>query len=144
MTWWGWTIAGALLLGAELAYVNAQFYLVFVGGAAITVGLITAAAPMLPAWAQWAVFAVLAMVSMVGFRSRIYHKLRGHAPSVQTGPTGGEIILPISLAPGESCRAEHCGSSWMVRNDSDTLIPSGTRARIASVHGLTLLVRPYV
>jgi membrane protein implicated in regulation of membrane protease activity len=143
MTWWGWTITGAILLGAELAFVNAQFYLVFVGSAAITVGLIVAAAPMLPPWAQWAVFAVLAVVSMVGFRSRIYQRLRGHASPVQAGPAaGGEITLPVSLAPGESCRAEHCGSSWMVRNDGDTPIPSGTRARIASVHGLTLLVRP--
>lgn len=142
MTWWGWTIAGAILLGAELAFVNAQFYLVFVGSAAITVGLITAAAPLLPSWAQWAIFAVLAVVSMVAFRSRIYHKLRGHAPPVHAGPAGDEITLPISLAPGESCRAEHCGSSWMVRNDSDTPILSGTRARIASVQGLTLLVRP--
>ena len=137
-------ISGAILLGAELALVNAQFYLVFVGGAAITAGLIVAAAPMLPSWAQWAVFAVLAAVSMVTFRSRIYQRLRGHASPVHTGPAGGEITLPVSLAPGESCRAEHCGSSWMVRNDGDTPIPSGTRARIASVHGLTLLVRPYV
>ena len=143
MTWWGWTISGALLLGAELAFVDAQFYLVFVGGAAIAVGLIMAAAPELPSWAQWAVFAVLAAVSMVTFRSRIYHKLRSHVPPVHTGPAGGEITLPVSLAPGESCRAEHCGSSWMVRNDGDTLIPSGTRAHITSVHGLTLLIRPY-
>jgi membrane protein implicated in regulation of membrane protease activity len=144
MTWWGWTIAGAILLGAELAFVDAQFYFVFVGIAAIAVGVITAAAPLLlPMWAQWAAFAVLAAVSMVGFRSRIYNKLRVRAPPVQTGPAGGEITLPIALAPGESCRAEHCGSSWTVRNDSDTPIPSGTRARIASVHGLTLLVRPH-
>jgi inner membrane protein len=142
MTWWGWTIAGAVLLGAELALVDVQFYLVFVGIAAITVGLVTAAAPLLPSWAQWALFAVLAVVSMVAFRSRIYQKLRGHAPAVHTGPAGGEIILPTSLAPGESCRAEHCGSSWTVRNDSDTPIPSGTRAHIASVQGLTLIVRP--
>ena len=144
MAWWGWMISGAILLGAELALVNAQFYLVFVGGAAITVGLITAAAPMLPPWAQWAVFAVLAVVSMVAFRSRVYLKLRGHASPVHAGPAGGEITLPICLAPGESCRAEHCGSSWTVRNDGDAPIPSGARARIASVHGLTLLVRPQV
>ena len=39
MTWWGWIIAGAILLGAELTFVNAQFYLVFIGSAAILVGL---------------------------------------------------------------------------------------------------------
>ena len=45
MSWWGWIIAGAILLGAELAYVNAQFYLVFIGSAAIVVGLVTAVTP---------------------------------------------------------------------------------------------------
>jgi inner membrane protein len=145
MSWWGWIIAGAILLGAELAFVSAQFYLVFIGGAAIVVGMITAATPALPPWSQWAIFAVLALVSMVAFRSRVYQKLRGHAPQVHAGPpSGGEITLPTALAPGESCRVEHRGSSWTVRNDSDTPIPSGARARIASVHGLTLLVRPDV
>jgi membrane protein implicated in regulation of membrane protease activity len=146
MSWWGWIIAGAILLGAELAFVNAQFYLVFIGSAAIAVGMITAATPVLPPWSQWAIFAVLAIVSMLTFRSRVYEKLRGgHAPQVHVGPpSGGEITLPTSLAPGESCQAEHRGSFWTVRNDSDIPIPSGTRARIASVHGLTLLVRPDV
>ena len=144
MNWWGWIITGAILLGAELLFVDVQFYLVFIGSAAITVGFVTAAAPVLPPWVQWAVFAVLAIVSMVGFRSRIYRKLRGHAPPVAVGPAGGEITLPASLAPGESCQAEHRGAFWTVCNDSDTPIPSGTRARIASVRGLTLLVRPDV
>ena len=144
MSWWGWIIAGAILLGAELLFVDVQFYLVFIGTAAITVGFVTAAAPVLPPWVQWAVFAILAIVSMVTFRSRIYRKLRGRAPPVAVGPAGGEITLPASLAPGESCQAEHRGAFWTVCNDSDTPIPSGTRARIASVRGLTLLVRPDV
>ena len=31
MEWWAWIAVGAILLGSELAFVNAQFYLVFVG-----------------------------------------------------------------------------------------------------------------
>ncbi len=53
MTWWGWIIAGAILLGAELTFVNAEFYLVFVGSAAIVAGVVTALTPVAP-WAQWA------------------------------------------------------------------------------------------
>jgi membrane protein implicated in regulation of membrane protease activity len=144
MSWWGWVIAGAILLGAELAFVNAQFYLVFIGSAAIVVGLVTAVTPALASWAQWAVFGVLAIVSMVTFRSRIYRKLRGQLPSVHTGPAGGVMTLRVSLAAAESCQAEHGGTFWTVRNDSDTPIRSGTRVRIVSVNGLTLLVRPDV
>jgi len=142
MNWWGWTIAGAILLGAELVFVNAHFYLVFVGSAAIVVGVITALAPAFPHWAQWVAFAAGAIVSMLLFRSRVYRTLHARAPTVQTGPVGGTITLDVSLAPGQSCQAEHGGTFWTVLNDSPALIPSGTPARIASVQGLTLLVRP--
>jgi len=141
MTWWGWMIAGAILLGAELSFVNAQFYLVFIGSAAILVGLARLAVP-LPEWLQWALFAVLAILSMVTFRNRLYHRFTHSMPKVDTGPAGGVITLQVSLGAGESCQAEYGGSFWTVRNDSDTPIPSGGRARIARVQDLTLLVRP--
>ena len=141
MTWWGWIIAGAILLGAELSFVNAQFYLVFIGSAAILTGLATLVLP-LPEWVQWALFAVLAIVSMMAFRSRVYDGFARSSPKVDTGPVGGLITLQVSLGAGESCQAEYGGSFWTVRNDSDTPIPSGSRARIARVQDLTLLVRP--
>jgi membrane protein implicated in regulation of membrane protease activity len=141
MTWWGWVIAGAILLGAELAFVSAQFYLVFVGSAALLVGLVTAATPLAP-WLQWALFAVLALGSMVSFRSRIYRRFRTSLPRVDTGPAGGLITLQVHLGAGESCQAEYGGSFWTVRNDSDTAIAPGGRARIARVQDLTLLVKP--
>lgn len=141
MTWWGWVIAGAILLGAELSFVNAQFYLVFIGSAAILVGLATLTLP-LAEWLQWGLFAALAVVSMVAFRSRIYQRFRGTMPALQTGPQGGVITLPSALGAGDSCQAEYGGSYWTVRNDSDTPIPAGGRARVVSVHKLTLLVRP--
>ncbi len=142
MSWWGWVIGGTVLLGAELAFVDAQFYLVFVGTAALVVGLITATLTTISVWAQWAIFAVLAIVSMTSFRSRIYGLLRGHPPSVHTGPVGTVLTLPVELAPGATCQAEHGGTYWTVLNDSSAPIPLGGRARIASVQGLTLAVKP--
>ena len=141
MTWWGWIIAGAILLGAELSFVNAQFYLVFIGSAAILTGLTSLLVP-LASWVQWALFAVLAIVSMVTFRSRLYHRFNRSWPKVDTGPTGGLITLKEPLGAGESCQAEYGGTFWTVRNDSDTPIPPGSRARIARVQDLTLLIRP--
>ena len=35
MTWWSWMVLGALLLGAELIAIDAQFYLIFLGVAAV-------------------------------------------------------------------------------------------------------------
>ncbi len=142
VSWWGWIIGGAILLGAELAFVDAQFYLVFIGSAAIIVGVIAAAAPGVAPWAQWAIFAVLTIVSMVGFRGRIYAWLRGHSPQVRSGPLNEIITLPVALAPGGTCQAEHAGTFWTVRNGTDAPMPAGARARISRVQGLVLVVHP--
>jgi membrane protein implicated in regulation of membrane protease activity len=98
--------------------------------------------PGLQAWTQWATFGVLAIASMVAFRSRIYRRLHGHVAPVRTGPAGDLITLRADLAPGDTCQTEHGGTFWTVCNDTDAPLRSGTRVRVASVHGLTLLVRP--
>ena len=141
MTWWGWIIAGAILLGAELAFIDAQFYLVFVGSAAIVAGLVALALPGLEPWAQWGVFGALAIISMVTFRSRIYQRLRGHPPEVATTPAGGRLVMPVALAPGESCRVEYNGTFWTARNEGHAPIPAGAHAHITRIQGLTLAVR---
>jgi membrane protein implicated in regulation of membrane protease activity len=142
MNWWAWVIGGGILLGSELAFVNAQFYLVFVGAAAMLTGLASLIEPSLPQWLQWAGFALLAVVSMLAFRARLYGRLRGHSPAVASGPAGGEVLLSDALAAGASCQVEHGGSFWTVRNDSPAAIAAGTRVRVAQVQGLTLVVKP--
>ena len=143
MMWWAWVIGGTLLLAAELTFVNAQFYLVFAGAAAVVTGLIVwISSGALPAWTHWAIFAVIALLSLLLFRGRAYAHFMGHTPSVKTGPAGGVLTLPNTLSPGASCQAEHQGSFWTVRNDSDSALAAGARVRIAAVQGLTLLVRP--
>jgi hypothetical protein len=38
-------------------------------------------------WLQWLIFAVLAAVSLVlGFRRRIYERMRGRLPALKQGP----------------------------------------------------------
>ena len=141
MTWWAWVIAGAILLGAELSFVNAQFYLVFVGSAAILTGLFAFFLPM-AAWVPWALFGVLAIVSMLTFRARVYHHFNRALPPVETGPAGACIVLASALPARASGQAEFRGTSWAVRNESDRDIPAGGRARVTRVIDLTLLVRP--
>ena len=141
MSWWGWVIAGAILLGAELTLVSAEFYFVFVGIAAIIVGCVTAMAPAFRGWEQWALFGFLAVVSMVIFRSRVYRRFRGHSQAVNSGPVGDVITLLAPLAPGESCRTEYRGTSWTVRNEGPAAVPAGARVPVASVQGLTLIIR---
>ncbi len=141
MQWWAWIAVGAILLGAELVFVDAQFYLVFIGAAALIVGFLGLAGLNFAVWLQWWVFIVLAVASMVGFRRRIYERLRGNLPGVKGGPAGETVILPAALPPGETCRIEYRGSSWNARNAGQSVITAGSRARIDRIDGLTLVVR---
>ena len=142
MEWWAWIAGGAVLLGAELALVDAQFYLVLLGASAICTGLVRAGAPGQPAWVQWLLFSLLAVVSMVGFRRRIYGWLRPHLPSMRSGPAGDTLLVPADLPPGGSCRVEHRGSSWNVVNGGAGVMPAGSQAEVERVEGLTLVLRP--
>ncbi|HEV7613062.1 MAG TPA: NfeD family protein [Steroidobacteraceae bacterium] len=141
MQWWAWIAVGAILLGSELAFVDAQFYLVFVGASAFVVGMLQLSGLELAAWLQWLIFAVLAATSMLLFRRRIYEKMRRGLPAMKSGPAGEIVTLPTALPPGETCRLEHRGSSWSAVNGGRATIAAGARARIERVDGLTLVVR---
>ena len=140
MIWWGWCLVGAILLGAELGVVDAQFYLVFVGGSAVIVGLIAGLVPSLAHWAQWLMFAIIAGGSVVTLRRRLYERVRRNPP-VAAGPKEEMLTLPNDLEPGQSCQVEHRGTFWTVRNDGATRLSAGSRVRVSHVSGLTLIVR---
>ena len=143
MNWWAWAIAGAIMLGAELGFIDAQFYLLFVGFSALIVGVITLMMPSTPMWAQWALFAALAIVTISTFRRAFYSRLRQGAPNpVRHGPAGEVLTLPNRLAPGESCQLEYAGAFWTATNGSGGPLEAGSRARISRVHGLALIVEP--
>lgn len=140
MQWWAWIAVGVILLGSELAFVDAQFYLVFVGASALIVGLLRLGGLDLPVWLQWLFFGALSLGSMVTFRRRIYGKLRRNLPVMRQSPAGDTVLMPTSLAPGDTCRLEFRGTSWSAVNAGNAVIGEGSRARIERVDGLTLVV----
>jgi inner membrane protein len=140
MQWWMWIAVGAILFGAEMTLISADFYLVFLGVAALVVGLLSLFGLVLIAWLQWLLFAALAALSMVTFRRWIYERVRRRLPVMQQGPAGQIVVLPAELKPGQSCRIEYCGSSWSAINGGTAPIGAGSRARIDRVDGLTLVV----
>jgi membrane protein implicated in regulation of membrane protease activity len=140
MEWWAWIAVGAILLGSELAFVDAQFYLVFVGASAFAVGMLQLTGLGMPVWLQWLIFAALAITSLIIFRQRIYDRMRRKLPPLKGGPAGEVVTLPADLPPGESCRLEYRGCSWSALNGGKTVIAAGAKARIERVDGLTLVV----
>ncbi|MEQ1802046.1 MAG: NfeD family protein [Gammaproteobacteria bacterium] len=140
MVWWGWVVIGVLLLGAELFIIEADFFLVFLGAAAVITGLLGLAMPVIPEWAQWLIFAGLSVVSMVLFRKRVYQLLRPNVPDMVDDMLREELQLPVGLPAGGSCRVELRGSTWTARNEGPEPIPAGVKVRVVGVDGITLRV----
>ena len=140
MTWWSWLILGAILFGAELFAVDAQFYLIFIGVSAAVVGLLGVAGVAMPEWAQWLSFAALSVLSMITFRKSIYTNIHGNVPGFKEGLAGEFVELTDDLAPGAQSRVSFRGSDWTVINSGDASIPGGRRVQILRSEGLTLHV----
>lgn len=140
MTWWGWMILGAVLFGAELFAVEAQFFLVFLGLSAIIVGALDLIGIAMPEWAQWSVFAALSLISMFTFRQTLYEKIRGNVPGFRAAMVGERISIPEDLKPNDETRVDLRGTKWTVRNVGTTMIESGANARIVKTEGLVLHV----
>jgi membrane protein implicated in regulation of membrane protease activity len=138
--WWGWIVAGALLLAAELM-IPTDFFLVFLGGAALAVGLVGLAGINLPIWGQWLLFAAVALVLLVGVRRRLQRRQPASDPRIDDRLIGEIALIREPLAPGASGRVELRGSQWTACNDDASALEAGARARVERVEGLVLHVR---
>jgi membrane protein implicated in regulation of membrane protease activity len=134
-------ILGAVLLGAELFAVDAQFYLVFLGVAAAIVGLAGLFGIVTPEWVQWLSFAVLSLIFFLTFRRTLYTKIRGGGESYPDSLSGDSVSVTEDLAAGADARTEYRGTKWTIRNVGDATIAAGSRARIVAADGLTLKVK---
>jgi hypothetical protein len=142
MPWWGWITIGALMLAAELAYVDLEFYLVFLGISALLVGSVELAGLPTPWWAQWLGFAALSVGSLVLFRQRVYVLMR--PPPEDEVPEGvdGDTARALGpIEPGAHGRVELRGSHWTAVNEGDRAILKGERCTVSSSEGLTVHVR---
>ena len=142
MPWWAWIVVGAVLLAAEIV-VPFDFWLVFMGLAAIATGLLELWVLPDAAWVDWAVFGVLAVVSALFFRRLVRRRFveRPADPRVDDTLVGEVGVLQQALAPGATGRIELRGTTWNARNTGPEPLEPGTRARVERVDGLLLHVR---
>jgi inner membrane protein len=141
MAWWGWVLVGTMLLSAELMIIEADFYLVFLGIAAVTVGFLDVAGFGGPRWVEWLMFAGIAVGSTVLFRQRVYAQMRPPGGPVSDSVVGETAKVEAAMAPGAHGHAELRGSLWQAKNVGEAPLGAGDRARITGIDGLTLLVR---
>lgn len=140
MLYWHWMVLGAVILGAELVAIDAQFYLVFLGLSAALVGLAEMLGIGMPEWAQWTAFASLSLIFFFTFRKGLYEKIRGGAKGFRETIAGASVDINEELSAGSEARAEYRGTNWTVRNVGAEAISAGSRAKVVKVDGLTLHV----
>lgn len=138
MLWWQWMILGAILLGAEMFAIDAQFYLVFLGLSAALVGLAGLVGINMELWVQWTVFGILSLLCMFTFRRQLYEKIRGNVEGFRESLSGETVTVVQDLAAGGESRLEYRGTQWTVRNVGAAPIVAGSRARVVKAEGLTL------
>lgn len=141
MPWWGWIVIGCFLLAAELLGVDAAFYLIFIGFAAIVTGLIGLAGITMPEWAQWLTFAVIGLTSMVLFRARLYKRFRGVAEGYGNTLIGELVETSEDIASGHRSRVRLRGSNWTAINIGESTINAGQSGEVIEADGTVLKIR---
>lgn len=144
MPWWGWLSIGIVLMGVELTAVDAAFYLIFVGAAAVCVGIVGLAGVALPLEGQLLAFAVLAVVSMVWFRKKLYDRIRGGLPGFEYTLAGRVVSVGEDVPLGGKTRVDLQGTQWTAVNVGPTRITAGARARVVGRDSLNLSIEGLV
>lgn len=141
MPWWIWLIVGIALIGLELTVADLAFYLVFIGAAAVVVGVLEAGGAGLPVAGQWLLFAVLAVASMLLFREKLYKRLR-NVPGFDNAAAGprGTVAVGEDVPPGGSTRVALRGTEWDARNVGATPIKAGEQAEVLKTEGAMLQI----
>ena len=142
MPWWAWLIAGIVLMVVELAAIDLSFYLVFLGVAAVLVGIAVLGDPMLSVEAQWILYGVLAVASMVFFRRKVYERLRGGVQGFDNSTVGEIVELAEDVPAGGSTRVDMRGSQWTATNIGNAAMGAGAKARIVAVSGASVDIVP--
>ena len=117
-----------------------QFYLVFVGVAAICMGVLALGGMDLPIWGQYLAFAALAVTSMVLFREKLYVRLRGSVPGFPDSRSGRVVKVTEDVPQGGQTRVSLRGTQWTAVNRGPGSIAAGSSARIVETDGVELVI----
>lgn len=140
MPWWIWILFGLVLLGLELLL--GSFYLVFLGVAAIAVGLLAMFGADGPLWLEWLLFIIFSAGLVLLLRKPLIGKfnIRSDPRDIDT-LVGLAAVAVEAIPPGGIGRVEMRGTVWTAHNEGAAALAPGQRCRIERVQGLSLWVR---
>jgi len=134
---WIWISIGVALLILEVL-VQTEFWLAFIGLAALLVGATTWLGLGGPLWMQWLQLAVFSVILTVFVRKQLHEKIVRPAPGIAPELVGERVRLGEAIAPGATGTVEHRGSSWPAHNVGPTALEPGAHATIRRVAGIEL------
>ena len=138
---WVWVCVGVSLLVLEVL-IQTEFWLAFIGLAALLVAGLTAVGLGGPLWAQWLELATFSILLTVFFRKKIHETLVHPAPGVEPDLVGERVLVHTRIDAGATGSVEHRGSSWPARNTGSTPIEANSHATIQRVAGIELEIQP--
>lgn len=140
MPWWAWILSGLVLLGLELAL--GSFYLLFLGLAAIVVGVLAMFGASGPLWLEWLLFIVFSLGLVLLLRKPLLGKFVIHDDARDIDSlVGKEAIVVEAIPPGGNGKVEMRGTIWSAHNSGVSLLAPGQRCRVERVQGLSLWVQ---
>jgi membrane protein implicated in regulation of membrane protease activity len=141
MPWWAWILSGLALLGLELLL--GSFYLLFLGLAAIIVGLIAMFGASGPLWLEWLLFIVFSSGLVLLLRKPLLGKFNIQSDSRDIDTLVGMAAVAVdTIPPGGIGKVDMRGTVWTAHNQGAAALAPGQRCRVERVEGLSLWVRP--
>ncbi len=139
ITWWYWICLGIFLLISE-AMTPGGFYLIFIGAAAIIVGVV--ALGVHATWAQITLFAVLSAVLIVTLRKPMVDRVRKTTRKADEPELIGETARAVeAIAVGKDGKIELRGSIWPAHNGGSVDLPENGACTITAREGIHLVVK---
>jgi inner membrane protein len=141
MPWWAWILSGLGLLGLELLL--GSFYLLFLGLAAIIVGLIAMFGASGPLWLEWLLFIIFSSGLVLLLRKPLLGKFNIQNDSRDIDTLVGVAAVAVdTIPPGGIGKVDMRGTVWTAHNEGTVALVPGQRCLVQRVQGLSLWVRP--
>jgi membrane protein implicated in regulation of membrane protease activity len=139
MEYWLWMSIGLFLLGIEM-FTPTGMYLLIIGLACICVGGLVSLGLASTVTMQCLLAAALTILFIFTIRKPFHALLKGMTKKTASDITAQTVTIAEAIAPGAIGKGELSGTTWTVQNNSAGVLEAGSRHRVASVHGLTLVV----
>jgi membrane protein implicated in regulation of membrane protease activity len=139
MIWWLWVVVGFVLMAAETLHM--ALFLIFLGMAAVLVGVLARFGMAGPDWMQWLMFSAISVISVVLFRRPLLQYLRINKHKDVDTMIGETAKALEAIEVNGRGKAELRGSPWNAVNVGDKPLDKGEACLVERVDGITIKVR---